>query len=137
MRCSFDQNLLHDYLENTIEPLEKIILLEHLKVCKECRQELTELKLLYWEFNSLPDIDLPIETMSVKESVINKIKKDQIKDNDKYSFKNYISTQSSALESASIFLRFIPGTTIASNLLDSVSTTFVKKRKIFTMRGIL
>ena len=137
MGCSFDQNLLQDYLENTIEPLEKIILIEHLKVCKKCRQELTELKLLYWEFNSLPDIDLPEEVQSVKEAVMNTIAEEQINGNNKYSFKNYISTQSGALESASIFLRFIPGTTKASKLLDNVSNTLAKKRKNFSMRGIL
>lgn len=99
MNCSFDQHLLQDYLENTIEPLEKLILIEHLKVCKICRHELTELKLLYWEFNNLSNVDIPFEAENIKESVLADIHTSDTYNKNKpyYSLKDYISIQTSKM----------------------------------------
>lgn len=40
MSCRFDKDIIHKYLDNTIEPLELIILKEHLAVCQDCKLEL-------------------------------------------------------------------------------------------------
>ncbi len=40
MNCKLNKNLLYSYVDNTIEPLEKIFVEEHLNYCKECRKDL-------------------------------------------------------------------------------------------------
>ncbi len=52
MNCKLDRVLLQDLLEDIIDPVEKLVVEEHLKICKECRKELTELKLLFWDLNN-------------------------------------------------------------------------------------
>jgi predicted anti-sigma-YlaC factor YlaD len=44
MNCKLNKDLLYSYADNTIEPLEKIFVEEHLKYCKQCRKDL---KLIY------------------------------------------------------------------------------------------
>jgi len=69
MDCKFDAALLHDYLEGTIDDLDRIFVEEHIKVCKKCKRELTMLKLLFWELNEINDdeIALPIELELIRE----------------------------------------------------------------------
>lgn len=40
MGCKFDKEIIHKYIDNTIDPLELIFLKEHIKVCEECKNEL-------------------------------------------------------------------------------------------------
>lgn len=47
--CRMDPDVLQDYIDGTIEPLEKIVLEEHLRVCSDCRIELNRLKIVDWD----------------------------------------------------------------------------------------
>jgi hypothetical protein len=62
MSCKFDKDLIQNYLDNTIEPLELIILKEHIAVCQDCKFELDLMSKLdnsmYEHFNSMPNNDL-------------------------------------------------------------------------------
>lgn len=40
MSCKLDKQLLYSLADNTIEPLERIFVEEHLKYCNECKKEL-------------------------------------------------------------------------------------------------
>ncbi|MDP4146194.1 MAG: zf-HC2 domain-containing protein [Bacillota bacterium] len=40
MNCKFDKSLLYAYADDTIEPLERIFVEEHLKYCTECKEDL-------------------------------------------------------------------------------------------------
>lgn len=140
MSCSFDQDLIQEYLEETIDPLEKIILLEHLKVCKSCRKELTELKLLYWEITDIPGVDIPSEAHIVRENVLNLIRESKSSYIEKSTFtlKNYIAMQSNIVDTASFFFKFVPGAKKASNVLDHlVIDAFKAKGKKSYIRSIL
>lgn len=53
MSCKLDKKFLYAYADNTIDPLEKILVDEHLKYCDECTKAL---KLIY-------DIDKNLSTM--------------------------------------------------------------------------
>jgi hypothetical protein len=50
--CKMDLNLLQDYIDGTIEPLERVVLEEHLRVCADCRKELNRLKLIDWDLKN-------------------------------------------------------------------------------------
>ena len=54
-------DLLQQYVDREINPLEKMLLEEHLLSCRTCRQELNQLKLLDWELKHEPAIELPAE----------------------------------------------------------------------------
>jgi len=140
MSCTYYEELLHEYLENTIDPLEKIVLQEHLKICPNCRRELTELKLLYWELNNLPDIDLPKEMSVLKNSILCEIENQEntkINHANLNTYKNYINLHTNTVGVASIFLRFIPGKKMASSILDNIYCSLLNKRKKYSMRNFL
>ncbi|CAA7601333.1 Putative zinc-finger [Acididesulfobacillus acetoxydans] len=72
MDCKLDKVLLQDLLEGTIDPVEKLFVEEHLKTCRECRQELTELKLLFWDLfdKSNYEVSLPSELDQIKDLIL-------------------------------------------------------------------
>lgn len=121
MRCSFDKNLLQGYLEKTITPLENIILEEHLKVCNDCRRDLIELKLLFWELKEMPCIDLPPEAFAVKNEVLKMVTDLEIPAENLQSFgiKDLVKIQNHIIHSATLFLKFIPGNKIIANTTKS------------------
>lgn len=63
MDCKFDKNIIHKYLDNTIDPLELIFLKEHIAVCKDCKDELELMskvdESLYDYFDKLSQAALP------------------------------------------------------------------------------
>jgi len=72
MNCKLDKFLLQDLLEGIIDPLEQFFVEEHLKSCKECRKDLSELKLLFWDLNDKCnyDITLPAELDILKDTIL-------------------------------------------------------------------
>lgn len=51
MSCKLDKQLLYSLADNTIEPLERIFVEEHLKYCDECKKELELTEKLEKELN--------------------------------------------------------------------------------------
>lgn len=54
-------DLLQQYIDEELEPLETIILEEHLATCKPCRKVLNQLKLLDWNLEHQPTVEPPPE----------------------------------------------------------------------------
>jgi hypothetical protein len=63
-------DLLQEYIDGTIEPLEKIILAEHLSDCRRCRLELNQLKLLDWDMKHEPVIEPPAELAAYRMAAL-------------------------------------------------------------------
>lgn len=63
-------DLLQQYIDNTLEPLEKIILAEHLSDCYRCRRELNQLKLLDWDMRHEPVIEPPAELAAYRMAAL-------------------------------------------------------------------
>jgi anti-sigma factor RsiW len=63
-------DLLHQYIDGELGPLEKIILEEHLLSCPASRRELNQLKLLDWELKHQPVIELPAELASCRMTAL-------------------------------------------------------------------
>lgn len=51
MSCKLDKQLLYSLSDNTIEPLERIFVEEHLKYCTECKRELELIEKIDKELN--------------------------------------------------------------------------------------
>lgn len=70
MSCRFDKEIIQKYIDNTIEPLERIFLKEHLQYCEECRGDFNilmtaenELDKFFNKGIELKDIDFMIENI--------------------------------------------------------------------------
>ena len=62
MSCKFDKDLIQNYVDNTIEPLELIVLKEHIAVCQDCKFELDLMSKLdssmYEYFGNMPNNEI-------------------------------------------------------------------------------
>jgi len=109
MSCKLDTELIQDFLEGTLDPLEKIIVEEHLKACETCQREFEEMKLIFRELDELglSDMDIPPEIACIQASVINQYM--SASGNVSFGLKEFLSIQKQVFEKAGLFLRFIPG----------------------------
>lgn len=106
MECKFDSYLIQMYIDKTIEPLEKVFVEEHLKVCKKCRKDLTQFKLLYYELENLEETEeVPDELENIRNSVLDSI----FDESKKYGIKDFVYQQKRTLGLATEFTEYIPG----------------------------
>lgn len=115
MNCQFDKTLLQDLLEGIIDPIEKLFVDEHIKYCQECRRELTELKLLFWDLNDVSnyEIELPPELDLLKDSLIERTASKE----SKRTAKLIISVQQKKLKATGKFLANLPGAKTSNTLV--------------------
>lgn len=70
MSCKLDKQLIYSLADNTIEPLERIFVEEHLKYCDECIKELQHIKELENGLSEL-EFEIPIpEKLSVLSQLL-------------------------------------------------------------------
>jgi len=115
LACKLDKFLLQDLLEGIIDPLEKLFVEEHLKTCKECRKELTELKLLFWDLTdkSNYEIDFPAELDYIKDSILEKAAGQTAKT----ATEIVIDIQLQNVRASGKFLDYVPGVKASNKLV--------------------
>lgn len=115
MSCKLDQLLLQDLLEGVIDPLEQLFVEEHLKVCKECRKELSELKLLFWDLNDKAnyDITLPPELDVLKDPILERV----VGTVSKSPTQLIIDIQRKNVKALGTFLNHVPGVKASNKLV--------------------
>lgn len=64
-------DLLQQYIDGELEMLEAVILEEHLATCQSCRKILNQFKLMDWDLNHQPVVDLPPELTAIRRAAIN------------------------------------------------------------------
>lgn len=107
MECKVDSYIIQEYIEKTIDPLEKLFFEEHLKKCKKCRVELTHLKLLFFEMESLDEVeDIPIDVEYVRNSVLNEIYNEVGKG---FKIRKFIKNQKEMMSLSTSFTNYLPG----------------------------
>lgn len=113
MGCKFDKEIIHKYIDNTIDPLELIFLKEHIKVCEDCRTELELMSKLddslYGYFEGIQPIELP-EDFSL--SVLNKCYESK-KLTFRQRVKSAIEINQVIISNTTRFAGYIPGTKAA------------------------
>ena len=77
MACQMDRVLLEDYVDGLLSKLERLLVEEHIRSCACCRKQLTEMKLLFWEIDSIArqEIHLPKELHSIREALVKRMGK--------------------------------------------------------------
>lgn len=82
MSCKLDKQLLYSLADNTIEPLERIFVEEHLKYCYECKKDLQQIKEIDNRLNEL-EFEIPIpEKLSVLSQLLAENCVDQMENDD-------------------------------------------------------
>lgn len=108
MACQFDEFLLHEYLDGTIGPLEKIFLEEHLQQCRACRKELTSLKLVMWELEGLADeVEVPADLEVLRDGVLDVLMADE--QTKPFGLADFLAVQKNIWRQAGSFLDCVPG----------------------------
>ncbi len=128
MSCdNIDATLLQDYLEETIDPLEKIFVESHLNICKECRRELTELKLMFWDLNNKSnyEIEYPEELNTLGTNLIDNF----LNEETKIGVKKVVNMQVNNLKMSGKFLEYIPGAKQTPRVLKKASKGLAKGLK--------
>lgn len=115
MNCVLDKFLLQDLLEGVIDPIEQLFVEEHLRICKECRKELTELKLLFWDLNdkSNYDITIPAELDYLKDTLLERA----VGTVSKSPTKVIIDIQRKNVRALGMFLNHVPGVKASNELV--------------------
>lgn len=125
MSCEkLESSLLQNYLEETIDPLEKIFVEGHLCTCKECRRELSELKLMFWELDCKGNyhIEYPKELETMGIDLINEF----LDDKSKSTTRKVVDMQVNTMKISSKFLEYIPGAKQTPNMLKKASKGLAK-----------
>lgn len=125
MSCDkMDALLLQDFLEETIDPLEKIFVESHLNTCKECRRELSELKLMFWELNNKGnyDIEYPKELDTMGTQLIDIFFGKKAKS----SARKVVNIQVNTIKISKNFMDYMPGAKQAPQMFKKVSKGLAK-----------
>lgn len=127
MSCNkIDTTLLQDFIEETIDPLEKIFVESHLKTCKECRRELSELKLMFWELGDKGnyEIEYPKELDAMGRNLI-----DTFLGKEKSNTRKVINMQVNTLKMSGNFFKYVPGAKQTPQILKKASKGLAKGLK--------
>lgn len=111
MSCGFDREIIHKYVDNTIDPLEFIFLKEHMNYCGECRRELdtimtleNELEKFFDDDTEVKDLDLLIANL-VDDCMDELSRKEKVK----YAFKRSLKIGNRIRHDTMRFIDYIPG----------------------------
>lgn len=125
MECKIDKYLLYEYLDKTIDPLEKIFLEQHLKDCIQCRKDITQMKLVLWEMDEIreSEIEAPPDIYKVREAALSQIFEEG---NSKLTVKDVVSLPLEGLKLGGEILNCIPAVK-SSNTLIKTSAKYSSK----------
>lgn len=118
MSCKFDKEIIQKYVDNTIEPLELIVLKEHIAVCHDCKFELDLMSKLESSmmsyFAELPDQQLP-------ERFVADVLEQCYEGRSQYSYRDVLSktweVNKSIVQNASRYATYLPGSKLAARYI--------------------
>lgn len=121
MSCKFDKDLIQNYVDNTIEPLELIVLKEHIAVCQDCKFELDLMTKLdssmYEYFNNLPNNDM-LDDFSM--NVLSECYENSNSKGIKAGISKAWQINKMVVSNASRYTSYIPGSKLAANTAKKV-----------------
>ncbi len=135
MNCNkIDAALLQDYLEGTIDPLEKIFVEGHLSSCKACRRQLSELKLIFWELGNKSnyEVEYPEELDKMSSGLIDIVLGAEVKS----ATRKVVDMQINSLKMTRKFIEHIPGARKTPEILKKASRGLAKGVTKGVTRGV-
>lgn len=132
MSCKFDKDLIQNYVDNTIEPLELIVLKEHIAVCQDCRFELDLMTKLddsmYAHFNNMPNSDM-LDEFSI--NVLSQCYEESKSKGIKAGISKAWQINKMVVNNASRYTSYIPGSKLAANAAKKASKGLNKAVKAY------
>jgi hypothetical protein len=121
MTCPVNQDYLQLFIDDQLDPLEKLVLEEHLGGCKDCLRTLNQLKILDWDLKRLVEPELPQELEALREKVIEELTGHSSKDlrEEKAGSPGFFQRQYSNLSHTVKFTNYLPG----SKLINRFTVT--------------
>jgi predicted anti-sigma-YlaC factor YlaD len=130
MNCSFEKDIIQKYVDNTIDPLELIVLKEHIAVCEDCKFDLELMSKLensmYEYFDTLPNNEMLNQfSLEILEECYSKA----------YSYKDEIikawQINKAVVQNASRYTSYLPGSKLAAKAAKKASTGINKAIKSY------
>ncbi len=134
-RCNkADSMLLQDYLEGSIDPIDKIFVEGHLNACKACRRELSELKLMLWELGNRNnfEVEYPSDLDHLGQSLIDEV----LGTEERSTARRVIDIQTNNIRLSSKFVEYLPGANQAPDMLKKASKGFAKGVSAGLKKGV-
>ncbi len=118
MECKIDKYLLYEYMDKTIDPLEKIFLEQHLKTCTHCRKDITQMKLLLWEMDELSEAEseAPTEIYMARDAALLKIFEES---DNKITVKDVVGLPLDGFKLGGEILNYIPAVKTSNTLIKT------------------
>jgi predicted anti-sigma-YlaC factor YlaD len=116
MDCTFNQDLLQDYFDDTIDPAEKLVVKEHLKECRECAKEFLLMQLMFWDLEMInkTEVVIPAEVSKVRQKVLEELI--EYKPNS-MGMADLVALQAKNFANAGLFLKYVPGLKVGERYL--------------------
>jgi ribosome-binding ATPase YchF (GTP1/OBG family) len=61
---------LYEYIDDILEASDKVKVSNHLSMCPECRQKMSEIKLMYYELDHLDAVKIPEELEAIRQEIV-------------------------------------------------------------------
>lgn len=106
--CRIKPELLQEYLDGILDPLENIVLAEHLRTCEDCQKELNSLKVIDWDLNRFfreEGAAVPPEVAQIRSRVVEECCRENRRLEEGFAFKDVLALQVSTFRTATQFLR--------------------------------
>lgn len=126
MNCTIDKDILHLYIDGQLNPIEKLILQEHLAICPQCSMELNQLKILEWDLKNDMDIVFPSELKDIREALVNQCSGEETRPG--LEMKDIYRLQYSTMKHSLSFVNYLPGRRLVSAGSEVVSRTIKSKQ---------
>jgi len=127
--CNLDKDLLQKYIDKDIEPLEKILLDNHLANCSQCRKDLNQLKIMEWDLHNIDLPKVPKDLTTVRNAALDKYFETINGNETSFGAKNIINIQYSSLKHIINFVNYLPGKKIVTGSAKKAIAKNTKKAK--------
>lgn len=127
--CNLDKDLLQRYMDKDIDPLEKILLENHLLSCPQCRRDLNHLKIMEWDLNNIAIPKVPKELTAVRNAALDKYLKTIDENETSFEKKDIINLQYRNLKKTVSFINYLPGKKIVENAVRKAAAKSTRETK--------
>lgn len=65
-----EDRLLYEFVEGCLDAEERCQVMMHLNQCAHCRQEVSQIKALFFDMSQLPEVEMPRELATIRVDVL-------------------------------------------------------------------
>jgi len=127
--CNLDKDLLQKYIDKDIEPLEKILVDNHLATCSQCRKDLNQLKVMEWDLNNIDLPKVPKDLVIVRHAALDKYFEAIDTRETSSGTKNIMNLQYKNLKHIVSFVNYLPGKKTIEASFKKTATKNTKQTK--------